>query len=69
MFPENRITHQQLERVEKIYRRLVAWRWMSQCFPDSDRDHEAAEADRLRLDAWIETVLSQQRPGRTALAA
>jgi ATP-dependent RNA helicase SUPV3L1/SUV3 len=60
---------QQLERAEKIYKRLVAWRWMSQRFPDTYRDHDAAEQERLRLDAWIETVLSQQRRSRATLAA
>jgi ATP-dependent RNA helicase SUPV3L1/SUV3 len=64
-----RTQHQQLERAEKIYKRLVAWRWMSQRFPDIYRDHDAAEAERLRLDTWIEAVLSHQRRGRVALAA
>lgn len=65
----DRAQHQQLERVEKIYKRLVAWRWMSQRFPGIYQDHDTAEAERLRLDAWIEKVLSQQRRGRAALAA
>jgi ATP-dependent RNA helicase SUPV3L1/SUV3 len=58
-----------LERAEKVYRRLVAWRWLSLRFPEAYRDREAAEAETRRLDAWIEEVLRHQRRGRGALAA
>lgn len=58
-----------LERAEKVYRRLVAWRWLSLRFPEAYRDREAAEAETRRLDAWIEEVLRHQRRGKGALAA
>jgi len=67
--PPDRAEQSELERAEKIYKRLVAWRWMSQRFPDAYRDRDTAEDERLRLDTWIEDVLRQQRRGRTALAA
>jgi ATP-dependent RNA helicase SUPV3L1/SUV3 len=64
----HRAEQRELERAEKIYKRLVAWRWMSQRFPDTYRDGDTAENERLRLDTWIEGVLRQQRRGRVALA-
>ncbi len=54
-----------LERAEKIAKRLVAWRWLSQHFPDAYADTEAALGERGRLDAFIETVLKQQAIGRS----
>jgi ATP-dependent RNA helicase SUPV3L1/SUV3 len=53
-----------LERAEKIAKRLVAWRWLSQHFPDVYADTEGALAERRRLDVFIETVLRQQAIGR-----
>lgn len=64
-----RAGREELERAEKVHKRLVAWRWMAQRFPDAYRDLPAAEAETDRLDHWIEEVLRQQRRGRTALAA
>jgi ATP-dependent RNA helicase SUPV3L1/SUV3 len=53
-----------LERAEKVAKRLVAWRWLSQHFPDVYADTEGALAERRRLDVFIETVLRQQAIGR-----
>ena len=52
-----------LERAEKVAKRLVAWRWLSQHFPDSYADHEFAFEERQRLDRFIEGVLQQQAIG------
>ena len=54
-----------LERAEKAAKRLVAWRWLSQHFPDSYADSELASAERSRLDRFIEGVLQQQAIGRS----
>lgn len=54
-----------LERAEKVAKRLVSWRWLAQHFPDSYADSETAQAERRRLDAFIETVLRQQAIGRS----
>ncbi len=54
-----------LERAEKAAKRLVAWRWLSQHFPDSYADHETASEERTRLDRFIEGVLQQQAIGRS----
>ncbi len=54
-----------LERAEKAAKRLVAWRWLSQHFPDSYADGELASAERTRLDQFIEGVLRQQAIGRS----
>ncbi len=54
-----------LERAEKAAKRLVAWRWLSQHFPDSYADGEFASAERKRLDRFIEGVLQQQAIGRS----
>ncbi len=53
-----------LERAEKVAKRLVAWRWLSQHFPDSYAEVEFAAAERQRLDRFIEGVLQQQAIGR-----
>jgi ATP-dependent RNA helicase SUPV3L1/SUV3 len=59
-----------LERAEKVYKRLVAWRWLSLRFPEAYPEQEAAQAESDRLDAWIEEVLRhQRRGGRGMLAA
>ncbi|MGI3777181.1 MAG: helicase-related protein [Janthinobacterium lividum] len=49
-----------LERAEKASKRLVAWRWLAQHFPDSYADSEFAAVERTRLDRFIEGVLQQQ---------
>ncbi len=54
-----------LERAEKVAKRLVAWRWLSQHFPDSYADTELAAAERKRLDGFIEAVLQQQAIGHS----
>jgi len=54
-----------LERAEKVAKRLVAWRWLSQHFPDSYAEVEFAAAERQRLDRFIEGVLQQQAIGRS----
>ena len=54
-----------LERAEKAAKRLVAWRWLSQHFPDSYADDEFAATERKRLDGFIEGVLRQQAIGRS----
>ncbi len=54
-----------LERAEKAARRLVAWRWLSQHFPDSYADTGFASEERTRLDRFIEEVLQQQAIGRS----
>jgi ATP-dependent RNA helicase SUPV3L1/SUV3 len=53
-----------LERAEKVAKRLVAWRWLAQHFPDSYADTEFATAERKRLDGFIEAALQQQAIGR-----
>ena len=54
-----------LERAEKAAKRLVAWRWLSQHFPDSYADSDVAAVERTRLDRFIEGVLQQQAIGRS----
>lgn len=54
-----------LERAEKVAKRLVAWRWLSQHFPDIYADMQAALKERTRLDEFIEAVLRQQAIGRS----
>lgn len=58
-----------LETAEKVYKRLVAWRWLALRFPEAYRETEAAEAETDRLDGWIEEVLRYQRRGKAAHAA
>ncbi|TPG55534.1 RNA helicase [Roseomonas nepalensis] len=58
-----------LETAEKVYKRLVAWRWLALRFPEAYRETEAAEAETDRLDGWIEEVLRFQRRGKAAHAA
>ena len=54
-----------LQRVEKVAKRLVAWRWLSQHFPESYAETEFAATERQRLDRFIEGVLQQQAIGRS----
>lgn len=60
---------EELQRGEKVHKRLVAWRWLALRFPQAYPDLDRAEAETARLDRWIEDVLRQQRRGRTALAS
>ena len=53
-----------LERAEKVAKRLVSWRWLSQHFPDIYAETDRATEERRRLDTFIETVLRQQAIGR-----
>jgi ATP-dependent RNA helicase SUPV3L1/SUV3 len=66
--PPEEATGEELQRGEKVHKRLVAWRWLALRFPMGYPDFERAEAETARLDHWIEDVLRQQRRGRTALA-
>src|SRR4051794_10467204 len=54
-----------LERAEKVAKRLVAWRWLSQHYPAAYADIGGARQERERLDDFIETVLRQQAIGRS----
>jgi ATP-dependent RNA helicase SUPV3L1/SUV3 len=61
---------EELQRAEKIHKRLVAWRWLALRFEGAYPDREEAEAETSRLDSWIEDVLRQQRRrGGTTRAA
>ena len=59
-----RATREELERAEKISKRLVAWRWLSLRFPEAYPDRAEAEAESDKLNRWIEEVLSTQRRAR-----
>lgn len=59
-----RASGEELQRAEKVHKRLVAWRWLSLRFEGAYPDRAEAEAETARLDAWIEDVLKQQRRGR-----
>lgn len=59
-----RASREELEKAEKVHKRLVAWRWLSLRFPDAYPDRAEAEAETERLDRWIEEVLRQQRRSR-----
>ncbi len=59
--PPDRASSDELQRGEKVQRRLVAWRWMAQRFPEAYAETREAEAETARLNAWIEDVLRQQR--------
>jgi len=63
----DRAGREELERAEKVHKRLVAWRWLSLRFERGYPDRPEAEAETARLDRWIEDVLRQQR--RTKLIA
>lgn len=65
----DRATQTALEHAEKVAKRLVAWRWLAQRFPQTYADTDAAQIERRRLNGFIEEVLRQQalvrgRPGR-----
>ncbi|WP_407927528.1 helicase-related protein [Belnapia mucosa] len=57
----DRAAREELERAEKVHKRLVAWRWLALRFETAYPDREAALAETTRLDRWIEEVLRQQR--------
>jgi ATP-dependent RNA helicase SUPV3L1/SUV3 len=59
--PPDRVSGDELQRGEKVQRRLVAWRWMAQRFPEAYAETAEAEAETVRLNGWIEDVLRQQR--------
>jgi len=60
----DRATQPSLEHAEKVAKRLVAWRWLSQRFPAAYPDTDAAQAERRRLNGFIEEVLRKQALGR-----
>ena len=62
--PPEQASGEELQRAEKVHKRLVAWRWLALRFPEAYPDQDAAEAETRRLDGWIEEVLSVQRRGR-----
>jgi ATP-dependent RNA helicase SUPV3L1/SUV3 len=62
--PPDRATQPSLEHAEKVAKRLVAWRWLSQRFPKAYPDTDAAQAERHRLNGFIEDVLRKQALGR-----
>jgi ATP-dependent RNA helicase SUPV3L1/SUV3 len=65
----DRAGREELEKAEKVHKRLVAWRWLAQRFPDAYRDQAGAEEETARLNRWIEDVLRQQRRTRVGLDA
>ena len=56
-----RAAREELERAEKVHKRLVAWRWLALRFERAYPERAEAEAETTRLDRWIEDVLRQQR--------
>ncbi len=67
--PPDRASGEELQRAEKIHKRLVAWRWMALRFAAAYPDFTEAEAETDRLDSWIEDVLRQQRRTKAATRA
>ena len=59
-----RASREELEKAEKRHKRLVAWRWLALRFPEAYPARQDAENATLRLNAWIEDVLRQQRRGK-----
>ncbi|HWX49584.1 MAG TPA: helicase-related protein [Roseomonas sp.] len=66
LLPPERASNEELQRAEKVHKRLVAWRWMALRFPTAYPEREQAEAETARLNDWIEEVLRQQRRVRAA---
>jgi len=66
LLPPERASNEELQRAEKVHKRLVAWRWMALRFPLAYPDREQAETETARLNDWIEEVLRQQRRVRAA---
>ncbi|HTN09587.1 MAG TPA: helicase-related protein [Acetobacteraceae bacterium] len=56
--PPDRAGQEEQERAEKIYRRLVSWRWLAMGFPEPYADQDEALAEGERLNGWIEAVLA-----------
>ncbi len=48
----------ELERAEKTYKRLVAWRWLSMRFPETYVAAAEAARESNRVNDWIEAVLA-----------
>jgi ATP-dependent RNA helicase SUPV3L1/SUV3 len=63
----DRAAREELERAEKVHKRLVAWRWLSLRFELAYPDRAEAEAETIRLDRWIEDVLRQQRRSKLVM--
>ncbi len=53
-------SRRELERAEKMHKRLVSWRWLSLRFPEFYPDLENAEKNTEKLNEWIESVLRQK---------
>ena len=66
LLPPERASNEELQRAEKVHKRLVAWRWMALRFPIAYPEREQAETETARLNDWIEEVLRQQRRVRAA---
>jgi ATP-dependent RNA helicase SUPV3L1/SUV3 len=62
--PPDRAGQEEQERAEKIYRRLVSWRWLSLRFPEPYAEQDEALAEGERLNDWIEAVLAGRPRGR-----
>ncbi|WP_236037649.1 helicase-related protein [Belnapia arida] len=62
-----RAAREELERAEKVHKRLVAWRWLSLRFELAYPARAEAEAETIRLDRWIEDVLRQQRRSKLVM--
>lgn len=56
--PPERASQEEQERAEKIYRRLVAWRWLSLRFPEPYQATAQALAESERVNDWVEAVLA-----------
>lgn len=52
----------ELERAEKTYKRLVAWRWLSMRFPETYIAATEAGRESSRVNDWIEAVLASTPP-------
>ncbi|MBE9604100.1 RNA helicase [Acetobacteraceae bacterium H6797] len=65
----DRASGEELQRAEKIHKRLVAWRWLSLRFESAYPYREEAEQETAVLDDWIEQVLRVQRRNRTVTKA
>lgn len=62
--PPDRAGREELERAEKLHKRLVAWCWLQLRFPEIYVDRAFADAEMARVNDWVEAVLQQQRRPR-----
>ncbi|MBI0435280.1 helicase-related protein [Roseomonas sp. KE0001] len=62
--PPDKASGEELQKAEKVHKRLVAWRWLALRFAAAYPDRDEAELETARLDDWIEAVLRQQRRGK-----